>query len=191
MQISLGLIPFLSLGYIGHARHQGVLKELSVVQAGIIKAKKISFLEKDKERFLEKYKKANHFYVEEVLETLPLLKEEGKILQAMNQEELFHLGGLVKRREEKLSANKMKFAENKRSEGNGLIETEGALLNKVEVDGEDLKEILSLIEGVYVGSFAPREEAPQLIIKRFSLENKKGTALLDLEIIKREIHEKI
>ena len=186
----LAFIPLISLAYIGYERHQRSFVKFEELQRNVFKAKKLRLLQTDREHFVNQYGKANHFYVEEILEPLPLLVNELKVLQAMGQDELFDQCDLVKRREEKLTANRMNFAENKRNQGKGLIETESHLLSKVEVDGEDLKQILSLIEGVCVGSFPPRKEAPQLIIKRFSLEKKKGIALLDLEMIKRELHEK-
>ena len=188
--LGIAVVPFIFLSYFGYESHQKALEKLEVIENAVFKAKKIKLLHADKERFISRYKGANHFYIEEVLEPLPLLSHEGEMLHLISHEELFSQYDLVKKREAKLAENRMKFSEGKRSEGNGIVETECSLLNKIEVDGQDLKQILSLVEGAYVGSFTPREDAPQLIIKRFSIEKKKGIALLDFEMIKRELYEK-
>ncbi|MBP9841987.1 MAG: hypothetical protein KBC64_06145, partial [Simkaniaceae bacterium] len=139
------------MGYFFYERDQKIARQLEEIEECIVKAKKMKFLQTDRNRFVNRYSKANHFYVEEILEPLPLLSGESKIVQAMSKEGFFGGSDLIKKRENALVHNRMKFAENKRAEGRGLVETESHLLSKVEVDGDDLKHILSLIEGVYIG----------------------------------------
>ena len=87
--------------------------------------------------------------------------------------------------------NRLQFLEENPKTFEQLEEVEVKLKQAVMLNEEELKKILSLIEGVQIGSFLPEEFAPQLTIKNFVLAkqlNQGDEEMFEvaLQIIKRE-----
>lgn len=190
LQGLLALLPFLALIYIAYCKHSSLSDAMKQLEGCALLAKALSQSQEDLRAFERRYQGANHYYSEEVLEKLPLLAKETAAVEQMEKEALFDTCHLIGKRLTLLKENHLRLTSTKHTEKQGIIEAEEKLLAPVEIDGEDLKHLLSLIESIPVGSYLPRSDAPQMIIKRLSLERKKGKTLLDLELIKREIHEK-
>ena len=88
--------------------------------------------------------------------------------------------------------NHLEFSEGKKKKTS--LFTESVLKQKraVEINEEDLKSILCLIEGVKIAPYLPKEGSPQLLITSFALEKKPPSETgdrnytLQMELIKRD-----
>ncbi len=89
------------------------------------------------------------------------------------------------------SLNGFRFSEEVVRTGEGIQEVEEVQIHPVQVDDEDLKRILSVVESVQIGPYTPLENSPQLIIKQFNLTKKsqnpqESIFILNMQLIKRE-----
>lgn len=66
--------------------------------------------------------------------------------------------------------NKLEFAETSSQKTSLFIEKELSQQKPIRLNEEDLKNLLSSIEGISIGSYQPLEGSPQVIITSFSLE---------------------
>lgn len=87
--------------------------------------------------------------------------------------------------------NRLQFLEENPKTFEMLEEVEVKLKQPVMLNEEELKKILSLIEGVHIGSFLPEEFSPQLTIKNFVLakqlnQGDEEVFEVAMQIIKRE-----
>jgi hypothetical protein len=112
------------------------------------KSSKFSTAKKNEELFLSKLKKAEKNYLERHLETL-------SFVSLRNGEE-----------------NRLIFVEEPSRRTENFEECEVKLKHPVSLNEEELKQLLSLIEGVSIGRFSPEEASPQLLIKNFQLAKK-------------------
>ena len=104
----------------------------------------------------------------------------------MQDEELKERLGFLKE-----GKNKLLFVEEGIERSGSLQEVEEKCKYPVEMNEEDLKKLLSVVEEVKIGSNLPPDNAPQLIIKNFELLKKPTLGSEDvfevhLSIIKRE-----
>ena len=140
--------------------------------------------------FLEKIKRADRFYMNKHIETLPLLEQEVKKLQMLashgdNESAKHRLHALTK------GSNQLQFQQVMMKKSDVIQETEIAQKHPVEMNELDLKRVLSLIEGKAIDYFTPEDRSPQLVIKDFQL-SKKNTSGADhiysvqMQLIKRE-----
>ena len=87
---------------------------------------------------------------------------------------------------DELKNNRLQFAEVHRITADNFVEVELKLLKPVFLDNEDIKTMLSLIEGVPIKGCSSHPNRPQLTIKNIELTKKKGRIACDLTVIKRE-----
>lgn len=139
------------------------------------------------------YRDADHFYIDKQLETLTFLEPEVESLQKILSNPLLGQTEVVTRRLDTLSGppNAMQFIEGVVQSYGDFQETTESLAHPVEVNVDDLKKILSRIEGVELGSHRPGPNRPQLLITDFKLEKKEirannETFILNLKLLKRE-----
>ncbi len=163
-----------------------------------IDALKEAYLLKDQRQATNKkvrayFKDADHFYIDKNLETLSFLQPEIEALQKIVNQKNFPDDESIKKRLEFLTGS-----------GNDLVFTEGVVQNygpfqevtetqshPVEVNLNDLKLILSRIEGVKIGENEPVSTRPQLIILDFKLDkkthpDKNEVYQLSMKLLKRE-----
>jgi hypothetical protein len=185
----LGLVPFFCLILFFYMR----LEELNTFEGRMEQAHKkaiIQKIHKEKENvFLTKIKNVDHFYIDKHLETLAFLEHEVKRLQAsaydsddMSKKRLAFL---------KEGSNRLLFSEEKIRHNETVQETEEKQQHPVEMNEEDLKKLLSLIEGTAIGPYLPKSNRPQLIIKNFELSKKPVSSeedvfVVNMQLIKRE-----
>lgn len=166
-----------------------------------IETLKDTFLVKDQRQAINKkvrayFKDADHFYIDKNLETLSFLEPEIEALQKIVSQKNFPDDETVKKRLEFLTGS-----------GNDLVFTEGVVQNygpfhevtetqahPVEVNLNDLKKILSRVEGVRIGENDPIASRPQLIILDFKLDKKTSqdkneVYQLSMKLLKREFSE--
>lgn len=139
------------------------------------------------------YKQADHFYIDKQLEVLNFLEPEIEILTKLINNKFFAGDETVKTRLEFLNgpSNDLLFSEGNVQNYPFFQETIGTLSHPVEVNLEDLKQILALIEGIPIGNLPLPPNRPQLIILDFKLDKKEGTQgnevfLLNMKVLKRE-----
>ena len=150
-------------------------------------------ISKSKEkRSLSLIKSSRPSYLQESLESLPLLKRE-------RQKWKIHTAQVapsekIKKRMAFLEdgSNQLAFSQGKAKKTSLFLETPLKQKGAVEINEEDLKAILCLVEGVEIGPYTPKLGAPQLLITSFSLEKKPAEEtgernyILHMDLIKRE-----
>ncbi len=139
------------------------------------------------------FRDADHFYIDKYLETLTFLEPEIESLQKIAGNKSFPEDENVKKRLELLigSGNALVFSEGVVQSYPLFQETTETLVHPVEVNVNDIKEILSKVEGISITPFTPGPNRPQLIILDFKLDKKKITDknevyLLNMKLLKRE-----
>ena len=139
------------------------------------------------------FKDADHFYIDKELETLSFLEPEIEVLQKIVSQKNFPDDEGIKKRLEFLMGS-----------GNDLIFNEGVVQNygpfqevletqahPVEINVNDLKKILSRIEGIEIADNEIHRSRPQLLILDFKLDKKTSpdkneTYQLSMKLLKRE-----
>lgn len=113
------------------------------------------------------YANAESLYLEQSLETLCFLRKEKESLEHLFESKTFTGNETAETRYQYLigDANRLHFSQGSVQTAEGVQETLEILLHPVEVDGSDIKEILSRIE-------SKRSRQPQLIVADFKLIKK-------------------
>lgn len=141
--------------------------------------------------FLSSLKNPDHFYIDKHLETLCFLEPEIKKTEALLNENPSD-DALNKRLHFlKEGPNRLLFTEQQTRQHQHFQEVEEKQQHLVEMNEEDLKKTLSLIEGVTIWPYGPKEKRPQLIIKDFQLSKKELSSgesvfVVNMHLIKRE-----
>lgn len=141
----------------------------------------------------EHYMGADRFYIDKYLETLKLLKPETNSLEQLVNNRYFAGDETVRKRLNFLKGqdNAFLFSEGNVQSYPFFQETIATLIKPVEVNLEDLKNILALIEGQPIDQYTPGPKKPQMIILDFKLDKKEASEnnevfLLNIKILKRE-----
>lgn len=139
------------------------------------------------------FKDIDHFYIDKELESLSFLEPEIEVLQKIVSQKNFPDDEVIKKRLEFLSGS-----------GNHLVFNEGVVQNygpfqevletqahPVEINLNDLKKILSRIEGIEIGENEILRNRPQLLVLDFKLDKKTSpdkneTYQLSMKLLKRE-----
>ena len=155
------------------------------------KSAQMQILHQKENDFLASLKNPDHFYIDKHLETLCFLEPEIKKIEALlldspNDESLKKRLHFLKE-----GANRLLFSEIQTRQQNRFLEVEEKQQQPVEMNEEDLKKTLSLIEGVTIWPYGPKEKRPQLIIKDFQLSKKEISSqefvyVLNTLLIRRE-----
>jgi hypothetical protein len=139
------------------------------------------------------FREADHFYIDKYIESIPLLEPEIESLQKIVNNPNFTEDENIKKRLEFLTGpgNSLSFSEGVVQSTPNFQETTETLVHPVEVNITDVQNILSKIEGIHAGPYAPSPGRPQLIILDFKLEKKSVSEkneifLLNLKLLKRE-----
>jgi hypothetical protein len=141
-----------------------------------------------KERFLNRYSHADPYFLDNQIESLTFLQKEKRELEALRD----HPALADKRSiEERLAflksdQNRLAFTEEAISTASRIKETEERQRHPVEIEEDDLKKLLSLIEDVPIDSFSPVENAPQVIITDFNLKKKTKVLEIEMKLLTRE-----
>lgn len=139
------------------------------------------------------YRDADHFYIDKEIETIPLLESEIEGLKKVVDNPNFTEDETIKKRLEFLTGtgNRLVFSEGIVQSTPLFQEVTETLVHPIEINTNDLKHILSKIEGKDIGSHAPGKGRPQLIILDFKIEkknvlDKNEVYQLNLKLLKRE-----
>ena len=155
---------------------------------------KVVFLQETQRKestLLASLKNPDPHYLDKHIETLTFLLPEIKKLETI-QSENSEDEQLVKRLQWlKEGGNRLRFSEEQIRANELFRETEEKQQSPVELNEEDLKKLLSLIEGTTIWPYGPKEGRPQLIIKDFKLVKKELPShekvfVVTMQLIKRE-----
>jgi hypothetical protein len=145
-----------------------------------------------KENFLlASLKNPDPHYLDKHVETLTFLLPEIKKLEAI-QSENSEDDQIAKRLQWlKEGGNRLRFSEEQIRVNELFRETEEKQQTPVELNEEDLKKLLCLIEGTTIWPYGPKEGRPQLIVKDFTLIKKELPShekvfAVTMQLIKRE-----
>ena len=166
---SLCLIPtLLSLWFL-----QTKKQNLKIAQAKVEdiykKAIEIDRQNKINDSIFTQIKDSDPKYLQKELESLPLLESELRRLETI----LVHHkeNTILHRRLDFLKSgqNHFSLSEAKRRTGEQFQEVDLALAYPVEMDDEDIKKMLTSIEGVPIAGYPTKQGRPQLLIREFDL----------------------
>ncbi|PIS01898.1 MAG: hypothetical protein COT85_08140 [Chlamydiae bacterium CG10_big_fil_rev_8_21_14_0_10_42_34] len=168
------------------------LQDLETRFSRALRKEKLSLAKKGrKERFLKRYSSPSPYFLDQNIESLTLLNEEAEKLQSILSHPAFPDSRSIKSRLAFLKDNRLSFIEENIRTSAKIKEVEEKLRNPVQLDENDLKKVLSLIEDVEIDNFTPIDHCPQMIIKDFRLK-KQETSLhtelfeVEMDLIKRE-----
>jgi len=156
-----------------------------------IKMERVKELQKDRSIFFKTYKDVDHYYVDHALESMQFLSPETEALQLVMNSPAFESCDDIKRRIDLLTQgnNRFIFGEGNRKTGDQVEELELSQKRPVELNIHDLKQVLTVVEGVSIGEFEPPKGRPQVIMKQFHLKKKRlterETYQLEMQLIKR------
>ena len=126
-------------------------------------------------------------------ENLSFLENEKTVLEKLLKLNAFSNNSQIKARLEFIQKgrNTLRFSEENIKQNTLIKETDETQLSTIEIDGNDLQKILSVIEGRQNQNSLNDINAPQLIIKNFLLNKARDNIfLLDLKLLKREFFKK-
>jgi len=128
---------------------------------------------------LQQLKEASPHFIDTQLESLLFLQRE---------REARSLCGTV---DKEIPLQQLRFVEGEIRRAKELQEVEERQESPVLMNEDDVKKVLSLIEGVLIPPFAPPEKAPQLIIealdlRKVPLSSSENVFSVSLKLIKRE-----
>ncbi len=189
----LGLLPLFLVLFQLQKRHQ----DLSFLKQRIEGVEEIALAKQSKQalnrRIRAHYAKADHFYIDKQLESLTFLQPEVATLkEALSQEDVGENQAALQRLEFLTGGeNTLRFTEGGVISFDGIQDTPETMQRPIEINEKDLQQILSSIEGVSIGGFAPPQGKPLLLVLDFKLQRKEvvgdhETYSLLLKLIKRE-----
>lgn len=189
----LSLVPFLLCIFFvkeKNASYQELSEQIARMR---LRMERTLEIQKDRNTFYKQYADADRYYLDHVLEVATFLKPEVEALTLVYGHPAFETCDNVKKRLDFLTKgdNRLFFSEENRRSKNHIEELDLKQKHPIEINTQDLRNLLSLIEGVPVGEFDPPGMAPQFIMRRLLLRKKKlaerETFLLEMHLIKREV----
>jgi len=165
----------------------------ALYETALFKAQKSLHKKAKKDRFFARYQSAQSYFIDQHLESVTLLQDEIDWLKAYEKHPALAETKLAQQRLAFLTKgkNRISFAEEAVHRSELCEEVEEKMKKSVEMNEEDLKKILCLIENVSVGSNQPYDKSPQMIITEFSLKKKTSPFKQELfevklDLLKRE-----
>lgn len=142
-----------------------------------------------KTKYYAQIEKSDRFYIQNQLEPFFPLSSEIKEIENLLAYQKEDLSLQNRLQYLKNASNRLRFEEKKSEKFENIEEVELHQISKIEVDLNDIKQLLCLVEGVSIGPFASRSDKPQIIIKEFVLERKgideKQLYNLEMDLIQR------
>jgi hypothetical protein len=140
---------------------------------------------------LNSLKNPDPHYLDKHIETLTFLLPEVKKLEAISIENPQDEQILKRLQFLKEGGNALVFSEEQIRNNEIFREIEEKQQHPIEINEEDLKKLLCLIEGITIWPYGPKEGRPQLIIKDFKLSKKETSPqekvfVISMQLIKRE-----
>ncbi|MBS0624657.1 MAG: hypothetical protein JSS32_01235 [Verrucomicrobia bacterium] len=166
----------------------------NLYESTLIKAYKSLDFRSRKEQFLTRYSSPEPYFLNQTIETLPLLQNEIKFLKEHRKHPAVTDKDQIENRLAYLTGkNKISFVEESIRSNSLYKETDEIMKRAVEMNEEDVKKVLALIENVQIGPYEPSSKSPQLIISNLTLKRKKNASIqhtfdIKLDLLKREFN---
>ena len=183
-------LPFCFSLFHFYSQFDALKNLLSEIERVHAKIAQYQALEKRESTLLSSFKHPDPHYLDTHVETLNFLLPEVKKLEALQAEhpederlskQLYLL---------KNTPNRLLFSEEQIRTNDLFREIEENQQQPVDVNEEDLKRLLCLIEGVTIWPYGPKEGRPLFIIKDFKLSKKAlikdKVFTLSMQLIRRE-----
>jgi hypothetical protein len=169
-------------------RIQGLSEKMEIVHA---RKQQSDATQKKQRSLLSSLAESDRYYIDKNLESLIFLESEIKKMEALVSDTTLDDVSEKRLHFLKQGSNRLLFAEDKVRTQNKIREVTERQQHPVEMNEEDLKKLLCLIEGVTIWPYGPKEGIPQLIIQDFQLGKKRLDAedhvfTIHMNIIKRE-----
>ena len=197
--IGLSLLPFLfviGMGYFFSNRSQMNEMQLANLEA---KARFLVKLKKDRNRFLQDFGNSDPDFLANYVETETLLESDIQKLEKIYQTGTYSTYKPIGERISFLKGeeNKMRFEKTLTSDSGFFKENHFKLVHPVEMNCDDVKKTLALIEGVKIDKHLPNPLRPQLILTSFDLKLKQESNgdiknkvfIIDFDVMQRGYHE--
>lgn len=171
------------------------MSDLEILFQNSCKKGKVALMKKNqKENFLHRYSNANPYFLDTYIETLSFLNEEKiAIKKLLNHPALADVRTFESRLDFLTKEqNRLSFTEEAIRSNSTMKEVEEKQRFPVQMDGEDVKKLLSLLEDVKIENNRPTSESrPQIVITDFRIEKKltpiKTTVFeVEMQFLKRE-----
>lgn len=161
------------------------------IDALLTKKEQFDAVKKKQHSVMSSLVQSDPFYIDKHLETLLFLESEIKKMEAVFSDPALDESSQKRLHFLKEGPNRLLFAEDKILTKNKMREVMERQQHQVEMNEEDLKKFLCLVEGVTIWPYGPKEGRPQLVIQDFQLSKKRHESqdhvfTLHVNIIKRE-----
>ncbi len=157
----------------------------------LTKSSELQEVQQKENLLLASLKNPDPHYLEKNVESLIFLLPEMKKIETIQSESMQdeNLGKRIHFLKE--GGNRLVFSEEQIRTNEIFRELEEKQQHPVEMNEEDLKKLLCLIEGITIWPYGPKERRPQLIIKDFKLSKKdlpsqEKVYVIAMQLIKRE-----
>lgn len=156
-------------------------------------AENTAILRKKRLSQLKQLAVADPLYLDKYLVKPGVLRKQREDLQTLTINEALKGCDTWNRQLETLTGddNQILFQESETKSVKNIREALVCQTKPVQIGNEDLKRILSVVEGVRIGSYLPPAGRPNLLIKKFQLTRTQTisggeTFLLNIDLVKRE-----
>lgn len=186
------LIPFFLLLFSFKVRSNNFDAMEAQIDQMEVRILRLIETQKEKNAFFNQYQNSDPTYLDHTLEAVTFLRPEVEALKLMENHPAFQSCQTVKSRLDHLikGKNRLLFSEERHQVSKFVSESELKQLYPVEVTLEDLKNLLTMIEDVEIGSYKTPAFRPQLVVQSFHLQKKdlagKETYFLDMNLVRRE-----
>lgn len=147
----------------------------------------------NKDLLIRRYADTSPYFLDEKIESLSFLQKEQKELELLIKHPALKKKRLIDSRLLFLTngTNRLSFTEEAIRTSTSMKETEERQRHPVQMNEEDLKKTLALIEDVQIDSFSSPPYRPQCIITDFRLEEKQSQLKtnffeIEMQFLKRE-----
>ncbi|HSX12859.1 MAG TPA: hypothetical protein VLE96_00340 [Chlamydiales bacterium] len=146
-----------------------------------------------KERFIKRHTNADPYFLDEYIESFTFSKPEIEELRKILHHPALSDKKPIEARLDFLTkgANRLSFTEEAIRSNGSIKETEEKQRHPVQMNEEDIKNLLAIVEDIPIVSDWKEESRPQIIITDFRIETKQtplktNTLEVDMQFLKRE-----
>jgi len=186
--IAAGIIPLLALCVFIFQKNSQAKKYREQIENLHILARKNEQLLSKRQELMQRINHASDTYIADEIEGMQFLESEIKDLEAVLAAPALSENVLWQDRLQFLTErNRLLFTEEERKSSELFTESQWIQQEPVEMGDDDLKQLLSRLEGIFVAYHKPGEKRPDLFLSKFSMKNeRRGVWSVTLGFIKRE-----
>ncbi len=188
----LPIVYFVISGYLQRSTWNALEERMESIHAKNVHYEEI---QKKQHSVIHSLSQSDPTYIEKSLESLTFLEPEMKKMETLVSDNAVDESSHRRLQFLKSGANKLLFTEEKIRSKEKIREVMERQQRPVEMDDEDLKRLLCLVEGITIWPYGPKEGRPQLIIQDFQLHKKHLPSndhvfVVQMQLLKRESNDK-